>query len=410
MLDSVTRALVLACWMCGLCASAGANTTGAAEPPVTGAVPMPAGITARPLNAPALPIATTPGTIAAQAASERPLRIGLLLPLQSDVFGNAAQAVRAGFQAAYERESSGIEMAVVETGDGARQIDAIYADALNRFDIIVGPLARTDVAAVAQGSKVTKPTVALTNPDGDADVVMPQLMLPIGLSVEDEARQVAGWAASGKKSGKALVIAGNVAWQRRAARAFAAQWQQRGLEALHAELSVSGSYLSAAGLIQLKKRLQEEHPALLFVALDDGQARQLLQAIGREYPVYGTSQLNPLSVIDWRTSDGRPDMNGVRLVDIPWQLQSDHPAVMVYPRPTLPADQKPDPNLERLYALGIDAFRIAREIGLQRKEFELDGVTGKLTVKFGKGMPQFQRSEQQAVYVDGAVAPVVRAP
>lgn len=336
----------------------------------------------------------------------------MLLPLQSEIFANAAQAVRAGFQAAYERESAGIETTVIETGDGTRQIDAIYADAQTRFDVIVGPLARADVAAVAQSGKVSKPTVALANPDtqGDAEVVLPSAMLSVGLSIEDEARQVAAWAAGGKKAAKAFVISSSTAWQRRAARAFSLQWQQRGLEAQTIEISASSGYIGAASLVLLKKRLQEEHPGLLFVALDDVQARQLLQAIGRDHPVYGTSQLNPLSVNDWRIADGRPEMNGVRLVDIPWQLQPDHPAVMVYPRPVVAADQKPDPNLERLYALGIDAFRVAREIGLQRKEFELDGVTGKLTVKFGKGTPVFRRSEQPAAYVDGAVAPITRAP
>lgn len=397
-------ALVLACLMCGLCAPARANTTGddagTVTQPVTGSVPMPAIDSSRPLTA---PVPSTPARL---------IRIALLLPLQSEIFANAAQAVRAGFQAGYERESDGIEIAVIETADGTRQIDAIYADTQARFDVIVGPLARTDVAAVAQSGKVSKPTLALANPDtqGDVEVVLPQAMLPIGLSIEDEARQVANWAANGKKTAKAITISSSIAWQRRAARAFALQWQQRGLEAQAVEISVSGGYIGAASLVQLKKRLQDEHPALLFVALDDAQARQLQQAIGRDYPAYGTSQLNPLSVNDWRIADSRPEMNGVRLVDIPWQLQPDHPAVMAYPRPTVGTDQKPDPNLERLYALGIDAFRIAREIGLQRKEFELDGVTGKLTVQFGKGMPFFRRSEQPAAYVDGAVTPIVRAP
>ncbi len=49
------------------------------------------------------------------------------------------------------------------------------------------------------------------------------------------------------------------------------------------------------------------------------------------------------------------DLDGVRLVDMPWLVQRDSPAVMSYPRPA--ADAHPD--LQRLYALGIDAFRLA---------------------------------------------------
>lgn len=435
MLGRLAQSMLLACLMCGLCAPAQANTTGPAAEPVTGAVPMPVVGGSRPLTVPPAPAAapmapatpTTPASsstpavpavspvapaapAASSGATARPIRIGLLLPLQSEVFGAAAQAVRTGFQSAYEREADGVEIAVLETGDGARQIDAIYADAQERFDIIVGPLARADVATIAQSGKVRKPTLALAHPDvaGDAEPVLPAAMLPIGLSIEDEARQVANWAAAGRKMARAFAISGNAAWQRRAARAFVSQWQQRGQEAQALEVSVSGAYVGASSMVLLKKRLQEEKPALLFLALDDAQARQLLQAIGREQPVYGTSQLNPLSVSDWRTGDMRPEMNGVRLVDMPWQLLPDHPAVMSYPRQVVAADQRANPDMERLYALGIDAFRIAREIALQHKEFELDGVTGKLTVRFGKGIPFFQRIEQPASYVDGVVTPLQR--
>jgi outer membrane PBP1 activator LpoA protein len=94
------------------------------------------------------------------------------------------------------------------------------------------------------------------------------------------------------------------------------------------------------------------------------------------------------------------------LLDIPWQLQADHPAVMVYPRLAGNADQKPSADLERLYALGIDAYRVAREIASKRTSFELDGVTGKLKVNFDTEAPVFQRTEQQAVYRRGSVMAV----
>jgi outer membrane PBP1 activator LpoA protein len=99
-------------------------------------------------------------------------------------------------------------------------------------------------------------------------------------------------------------------------------------------------------------------------------------------------------------------MNGVRLIDMPWQLQPDHTAVMVYPRPVVNPDQKRSPDMERLYALGIDAYRVAREIALSRPSFELDGVTGKLKVSFGRGAARFQRIEPTAVYRDGMVVPL----
>lgn len=394
MLGKTAKALLLSL-VCGLCASAQANTT------ETTATENPAGTEKA---------ATADADIAAGM-----VRIALLLPAQSQTFGAAAQALRAGFMAAHEREPEGIEVSVVESADGAQNVQQAYAEAQAQNDIVVGPLARADVAAVARSGKVDKPTVALAQPEAlsDAETALPPRMLAVGLSIEDEARQLAAWAG-GKKHGKALVISSGVAWQRRAARAFSTQWQELGQEAQPVEIAASGGYLGASGLAQLKKRLQEEKPALLFIGLDAFQAQQLQLALGQGQgqsvygQAYGTSQLNPWSAADWRSAEKRPEMNGVHLVDIPWQLQPDHPAAMIYPRWVTPADQRANPDLERLYALGIDAYRIAREIAARRDSFELDGVTGRLAVKFGPDGYRFRRAAQPAVYQDGVVVPLPR--
>jgi len=70
------------------------------------------------------------------------------------------------------------------------------------------------------------------------------------------------------------------------------------------------------------------------------------------------------------------DLAGVRFLDMPWLLQPDHPAVMVYPRPAFGGAVE----LDRFYALGIDAFRIARSLLAGKSEAALDGVTGRLTL------------------------------
>jgi outer membrane PBP1 activator LpoA protein len=119
--------------------------------------------------------------------------------------------------------------------------------------------------------------------------------------------------------------------------------------------------------------------------------------------------LNPIALSDWSTVERATELNGIRLLDIPWQLQSDHPAVMVYPRPVALSDQRRSADIERLYALGIDAYRVAREIALKRTSFELDGVTGKLRVRLDMPAPSFERTEQQAIYRDGIVMAVTAA-
>jgi len=65
--------------------------------------------------------------------------------------------------------------------------------------------------------------------------------------------------------------------------------------------------------------------------------------------------------------------------------------------------------MERLYALGVDAFRVAREIALHPgTRFRLDGVTGQLTVDFGQGPSYFERTEQPAVYKNGVPTPLIQ--
>jgi outer membrane PBP1 activator LpoA protein len=345
-----------------------------------------------------------------------PLRIALLLPLRSNTLGQAAEMVRAGFMAGYEREQDGATVSVIETSDDAEEIVSGYIAALATHDVVVGPLSRSGVSAIAHSGTVRKPTIALNQPDSastgkdGADNSLPQQMLIMGLSVEDEARQVARWAGADRPAGKAFILATNTAWQRRAAKAFASEWQALGLAAQSMELSASGGALNAGALAQLKQRIGKEQPAALFVALDTEQTRQLRSAIGDEVPLYGTSQLNPYPLPDSASAQPLTALNGVRLVDLPWQLQADHPAVMAYPRIVAGPEQKRSADLERLYALGIDAYRVAREIGASHTRFEIDGVSGKLSVSFGAGMPNFKRVEQPAMVQDGVILPLLGQP
>ena len=334
----------------------------------------------------------TPGASALKAPGIT--RIGLMLPMRSESLGPPSEALRAGFMAAFERDRDGIEVSLIDTGDSADETLNAYMAALKKNDIIVGPLSRSAVSALADSGTVSKPTVALNHPDSGSPV--PANMLVVGLSIEDEARQVARWAAAEHPAGSALIVAGPSSWQKRLASAFAAQWTKLGNTSRLAELSASNGYLHESGLKQLKMRAEAEPPTLVFAALDAGQLRQVRSALGPELPAYGTASVNP------GLDAGTPiaELDGTRILDLPWQVQSDHSAVMVYPRWSA---TRRTLDLERLYALGIDAFRIARELSLRPgASFKMDGVTGKLSVDFSQGSARFERLETGTVYQDGA--------
>ena len=374
------KTVVLGGMLSGLCLSASANTTDTAPAPVVVA-----------------PVQdTNPGPV-----TPLPTRIGLLLPLRSEALGEAAQAVKDGFMAAHERDPAGTEVSVFDSGDTPQDILSGYAAASTDSDIVVGPLSRSGTAAVAQSDAVGKATIALTPPDGDA--ALPRRMLSIGLSIEDEARQAAAWAAQDKAMKKAFVLCTDVPWQRRAAKAFETEWKQRGKDAETIELAATGGYLNGRALLQFKRTLPQDKSSLLFAALDARQGRQLRAILGDAIPLYGTSQLNPLAMQDKREGERIEELNGAKLLDIPWMVQPDHPAVMVYPRQVDNAEQKRSADMERLYALGIDAYRIAREVAANHGSFELDGVTGVLKVNFGNDRARFSRTELPAVYRDGGV-------
>lgn len=349
--------------------------------------------------------------VAAAADGSGGMRVALLLPLRSESLRRAAEVVRDGFLASYERGQPGeMSITVIETGDTAQQVLAAYDAAVADHDIIVGPLSRSGVTAIAQNGKVVRPTIALAQADtvGEAELELPANMVSIGLSVEAEARQVALLADADNTGTRALVVTTPIAWQRRAGRAFAGQWQRQGPDqvAETVELPLNAGYLNANNVAALLKKIQAEHPALVFLALDAAQASQLRESIGTDLPTYGTSQLNPLALPDWTNSEGRPLLSGVKLVDMPWQLAADHPAVMIYPRMTVNADQRRSADLERLYALGIDAQRVAREIVQRRYDFRIDGVTGMLDVDLAQRPAHFERAESAAIYQDGKVVPV----
>lgn len=407
----MVKVLALCIALFGLCASTYANTTVSDAAVLETSADSASGAVAYPV-APSV----APDSVGSPLLAPilRPARLALLLPLQSDVLGQASKAIWAGFLAAYEYERHNIEVDVIDTGDTVEEVLSSYTAALADHDVLIGPLSRSAVAAVSQSDAVRKPTIALNQPEQPADIPLPKKMLFIGLSVEDEARQIAAWAAANKAAnkseGRALIVAADAPWQRRAAKAFALQWTQLGRESEVIELNTSAHYLSASSLAQLKIKIQSEKPPLMFIALDAEQAKETRIVVGKEIPMYGTSQLNSVALADQPFSEPVPELDGIRLLDLPWQLQGDHAAVMIYPHLEVAADQKRNVDMERLYALGIDAFRVAKEIAMSSTNFNIDGVTGKLSVHFGPGVPHFERVEQQAVYREGAIAPLLPQP
>lgn len=310
--------------------------------------------------------------------------IALLLPLNSKLFAKAADAVKQGFMSAAGQEVNGLPVRVYPCNDESTEVVALYQQALKAGAVAVaGPLTRGGVAALATNVELMTPTLALNTLDGTRT---DQLYF-FGLPSEAEARQSAQRAtAAGLLS--AYIVSTNTPLSKRLAQAFADEWQRAG-GILRSEIVYTGDPTPL-------KELPLDPGNSVFLAAELDKARLLRPYIDASIPVYSTSQVFPGNA---RTLTNY-DLSDVRFVDMPWMLQPDHPAVMIYPRSATPLP----PELERLYALGIDSYRLLQVLFNRSYSnvLPLDGVTGKVSLTGH----MFQREAILAVIRQGQGVPI----
>lgn len=308
--------------------------------------------------------------------------IALLLPLKSEVFGTAAEAVRQGFQAAAELEMQlpeRLPVHVYSCFDEGKDIAVLYRQAIAAGALaVVGPLTRSGAGALAAGQDIPVPTLVLNVMEGTPA----ERLYFFGMAVEAEARQAAQLAMQ-QELRQAIVIATRTNLSRRLQFAFEDEWRRSG-GALLREIEFDTDPAVLADIVEMPD-------TAVFLAADAKMARLIRAYLPNKLPIYATSQIF--------TGNGNTlanyDLNGIRFVDMPWLLQADHPAVMIYPRPVAPLST----DHERLYALGIDAFRLVQLLlgGRVEAALPLDGVSGRIELD-GR---VFQRSAIPAVFARG---------
>ncbi|GJL76205.1 penicillin-binding protein activator [Nitrosomonas sp.] len=303
----------------------------------------------------------------AQAPVYMPVsHIALLLPLHSPSFGAAAETVKKGFEAAAKREAAiPLTIRIYATSDDPLDVLITYHQALDAGAVlVVGPLTRDGVTALASSHVVEVPTLALNS--ADTDILMPPNLYLFGLQTESEAAQIAEMALStGKRHAIIIKDAGGLSV--RLQNAFADRWlSDYGNTAEAIEYEQNQAFFS-----QLRRHTAGEEN-LVFLALDADKVRRIRAYLNPATPVYATSRIfvtnqDPLF---------NHDLNGIQFMDMPWLLQPDHPAVMAYRGP----DKTQKKDTERLYALGIDAFRLMSYMLQVRSPYEIafDGVTGQI--------------------------------
>ena len=355
-----------------------------------------------------------------RALTSEPLtRIALLLP-QEGPLASVAKALRDGFMAAhYQAEQAGQKPPSIQVFDSSRinNVDEFYRQAKAAgVQLVVGPLEKPLVKQL--NSRPSLPITTLALNYSDAGPEGPPQLYQFGLAAEDEAREVARRAwADGKRSAVAMVPKGE--WGDRVLDAFRQSWQAKGgklIAAEHVDQPVALAQ-QVAELFQLRnsegraQRLQSTTGAaiaaqpsrrqdidFMFLAATPQQAQQIKPTMVFQYagdvPVYATSHLFTNS----NDQAQYADLNGVMFCETPWLLNAEDPlraqVIAQWPQAAGP--------LGRLYAMGVDAWRLAPRLEQLKTlpESRIEGLSGSLSMNPSR---RVERQLPWAKFVDGQI-------
>lgn len=331
----------------------------------------------------------------------RPTKVAVLLPMTGR-FAKAATAIRNGFLTAYYSEKEGHhrpEIRFYDEGSDPGDIIDIYQTAIDDgADFVVGPLNKQAVTNLTQYNHLQGGILSLNYGDMEQIQSPPFNFFQMSLSPEQEAIHVAehAWLDGHMQ---AAAIYPNSDWGKRIYAAFKSRWEELGgviVENQTYDMKKSDYAVPIKQLLNIDES-EKRHKTIrqiigekfhyeprrrndlefIFMAAYSRQGRLLRPQLkfhrASDIPVYATSHVYSGSL----QPNMDRDMNGVRFSDMPWTLLKDTKNETLKQR-----IKKVWPNTSnrylRLYALGIDAYRIIPELNrLRRNRFtSIQGTTG----------------------------------
>lgn len=341
-----------------------------------------------------------------KAAINLPREIGdiaVLLP-NSGPFVSAANAIKQGIIAAHYASGSSSRLHFLDVATdpvtGGTNVRQVYQQAVDRgVSIVLGPLQKPSVDAISSLPDLPVPVLALNRVDDSNS--RPNLF-QFGLAPEDDAIAVATYA---QKKGylHAVVLAPQGEWGNRVAEAFNQAWRDQGGDILYQAqynesendfrdtlIPLMGLDVSEARYRALKSVLgrsldfeprRRQDIDFLFLVARPLKARQLVPQLkfhrSGQLPLIATSHAyngspNPQQNID---------LNDLIITDIPWMFAGEEQTDPAYQA----LQSQNDGNmggLIRLYAMGVDAYRLLPELNAMSRdpEYIYPGATGDLSV------------------------------
>jgi hypothetical protein len=346
-----------------------------------------------------------------QSFGQRPHRIGLLLPLTGQ-WRQPATAVRDGFLAAWFQDKSADRPQVSVYTATSGTVSAGYAKALSEgADFVVGPLEKEAVESLMQRADLSTPVLALNQVAGGSG--SNSRVIQFGLNPEDEAREVAeqAWAEGHRR---ALALTPRSEWGERMYSAFSQRWQQLGGKVVEHQVFNPGANNYEEAVAELRDNLGAgrtisagmapsasgtstggtgERGDFVFIAAQPREARKLASELrivtGDSIPLIATSH-----VYSGQGNDNYQAMDGLQFLDMPWVLGAARRDAGLYESIRSQAP-KQMAALSRLYAFGVDAYRVIPELGrlAQNRYAQFEGETGNLSLDVdGKLRRQLSRA------------------
>ncbi|MBQ0759826.1 penicillin-binding protein activator [Zhongshania sp.] len=348
---------------------------------------------------------------------ERADQVALILPVTGRLAAYG-KAIRDGFFAAYyETLNEGGNVPQINQYDSnSTDINTLYQQVLDSGNkLVIGPLEKENLSALVAShpSTMNVPTLALNRIDGDR---FPKGLYQFGLNPEDEAEQIADIAIS-KGYSRALILTPEGTWGQKVAAAFAQRWQSlngRIVASQTFDASKNNYSQRIKSTLQIDKsqqrlqRLQQIigiHPNyepyrrsdvdFIFLLARPNEGRAIKPLLAYHYagdiPVYATSHI-------YRGSNSPSkdrDINGVRFIDIPW-IFDEKSAIRQEINTGIPSS----PAYQRMYALGVDSFRLHLRLKQLRNgaSARVFGETGTLTLN---ALGQIERELALAEIQDG---------
>ncbi len=347
--------------------------------------------------------------------SERP-KLAVLLPPVNSPFDAVNDAVIRGIEAVNATQAKPMQILPLHRKAGQTALSQLQDAALLGAVVAIGPMTRDEVSEMARLPFLPLPVVALNHPQQQGD--RSDLMINFSLSQEEEAKQIAQIAiralpattSQGEKP-KVIIFEVNSSLEQRVASAYAQELeaaqipfervtltqelmnQPRFYESLQSTLpkpklealpdKTEDPYNYNRVKARNEKLMEQYRAQQIFaeppyyaalLAMDARTAALVSPRLPRLTRVWGTSLVNPGDPRQSVIASLTYDLTNVGFVDAPLAIENDIEAF----RQQFGCEPPSGVLQRRLFAFGVDAYRLAQDWMHWKTQIRFDGSTGSI--------------------------------